>query len=143
MSEATANASYDSDTTLTPAQNDPPKKARKSKTKAKKIAKKATKVPSANGSAKAPKSGKESKRLRLFKLLAKYPAGLGNAKIREKLDTDSIARICRDEAVAGRLKVTVAPEGEQGKRFTLSAAGKKALEKGTVDSNAAPVSEGW
>jgi hypothetical protein len=92
------------------------------------------KKPAANGTAKA-----DSKRVRLFKLLAKYPQ-LGNAAIREKLGTDSIAATCRDEAVYGRLRAEKL-EGETGLRFSLTARGKKALEKGTVDSDKAPAAD--
>lgn len=102
---------------------------------------KATKpVPSANGKPAASTKAVKSKRLRLFELLAKKPGGLGNAEIRAALNTESIASICRDEAIAGRLKATV-EEGRTGKIFSLSASGRKALEKGTVDSAAAPKAE--
>jgi hypothetical protein len=94
-----------------------------------------------NGKPASAKSTAKSKRLRLFELLEKNPAGLGNADIRAKLKTEVIAAICRDEAVAGRLKVLVPPEGKTGKLFALSAAGRKSLEKGTVDSEAAPKAE--
>lgn len=104
------------------------------KTKAKKSAK-----PTKAKKDTAPKT--DSKRVRLFKLLAKYPNGLNNADIREKMETDAIAAMCRDEAVFGRLKVLIPEEGKHGKRFVLSAKGKQALEKGTVDSNAAPKGE--
>lgn len=90
--------------------------------------------------AAAPKtpatSTKESKRVRLFKLLSKNPNGLNNAGIRANLETESIAAICRDEVQHGRLKI-VASEG-RGLHFTLSAKGKSDLDKGKVDDNAAP-----
>jgi hypothetical protein len=123
----------------------------------KKISAEAVSTPEAPETRKTKKttaaqngSGKESKRLRLFKLLNEVeadrkrrglsPRGLNNGKIRASLKTESVAALCRDEAVAGRLKVLRHEDG-RGMFFCLSAAGRKALEKGTVDSEAAPKGE--
>lgn len=80
----------------------------------------------------------ESKRLRLFKLLDRYPEGLDNVNIRKALKTETIAAVCRDETVYGRLKLVYNPES-RGKVFTLSAKGRQALKGGKVDSDKAPV----
>lgn len=106
---------------------------------------KATKAQ-ANGHAPAkaqktprPRTAK-SKRLRLFELLADHPDGLDNVQIRAALDTQSIAAMCRDECVAEtpRMKYIIPEEDKRGKRFVLTKAGHRALEKGTVDSAAPP-----
>jgi hypothetical protein len=83
----------------------------------------------------------DSKRTRLFKLLSKKPNGLTNVQIREALKTQSIAAMCRDEVVHGRLKRVASPEGSRGAVFALTAKGKSDLEKGKVDSNKAPVAK--
>ncbi len=89
--------------------------------------------------ATAPKA--DSKRVRLFKLLAKKPGGLTNVQIREALKTDAIAAMCRDEVAHGRLKHGIPEEGSRGAVFALSAKGRVALEKVKVDSDKAPVAK--
>lgn len=81
-------------------------------------------------------SAKKTKRVRLFELLAKNPRGLTNPQLLEKLGTNSIATMCRDEACAKRLKILPKEEGDRGMRFALSAIGQTALKNGTIDSKA-------
>ena len=96
---------------------------------------------SANG-----KPHKDSKRVRLFKLLAKgqYTDGLTGSLIRTKLETDSICSILKDECLSPTPRIKRRPpvEGEIGHRFSLTAAGRAALEKVTIDSNAPDKAKG-
>lgn len=79
----------------------------------------------------------ESKRLRLFKLLARHPDGLLNCEIRRLLQNDTVAAMCRDETMHGRFRVTKM-EDDRGMRFLLSQKGRRALDEGTVDTQAPP-----
>lgn len=83
-----------------------------------------------------------SKRLRLFTLLAKCPNphGMTAATIRKKLQTSSICAILKAECMADqpRIRRYVPEEGQErhGYSFGLTARGRKALDKGTVDQDA-------
>lgn len=121
------------------------KAAKKAPKKA--AAKKGTKKAAAKGkSKKETKPRGESIRLRGFKLLAK--GDLTGAQVKEKLGLSGVPSFLKDEAVIAtpRVKRFTVPNPETGAdgptHYTLTAAGKKALEKGTVDSEAAPRSVG-
>lgn len=115
---------------------------------AKKTAKKAAKKSAAKSApAKAAKAPKEksgpSIRERVFTLLNKNPNGLSGAQIMEKLSLGGIPALLKDEGIAAtpRIKRQIV-EGTRGCTYILTAAGKKAVEKGTVDSEAAESAKG-
>lgn len=114
----------------------------KTKKATKKPAKKAAKKAAAK---KAPVKRGDTVRLRVFKLLAK--GKFTGKQVMEKLSLTGIPSLLKDEAVCKPPRITrdYSPResGAQGPaEYTLTAAGRKALEKGTVDSEAAPISAG-
>lgn len=97
---------------------------------------------------KAPASVKKaaggpSIRVRVFNLLAKSIDGLKGSQIQEKLGLKGIPALLKDEGVCDkpRIKRAANPEG-RGVLYSLTARGKQAVEKGTVDSDAAKASGG-
>jgi len=96
-------------------------------------------------SRKAPKAKKAepSIRLRVFELLKKNPDGLTGAQIKDKLELGGIPSLLKDEGLAATPRIKRATvEGVRGVLYLLTAAGKKAVETGKVDSGAAPSSSG-
>ena len=85
-----------------------------------------------------------SVRLRVFKLLAKTVGGMSNGDLNEKLGVNATMYVLKSECLrdkSPRLKRTF-PEGSKGAVYEITAAGRKALEAGTVDSEAAPSAAG-
>jgi len=123
----------------------PVKKQRKAPNKAAKSVKK--KVAKKKGAKKAAKKQREGGRmddshdtirLRIFKLLKKNPNGQTGSQIAEKLELSGIPNLLRDEGIVAsppRIKREEI-EGQRGVVYSLTAAGKKALENGTVNSGA-------
>lgn len=119
-------------------------KPAKKKVAKKKVAKKVAKKKStATGEGKGRMDDTHvTIRLRMFKLLAK--GGQTGAKIAEKLELSGIPNILRDEGIMAnppRIKREMI-EGTRGVVYSLTAAGKKALEKGTVNSEAPAAATG-
>lgn len=125
-----------------PAATKPAKKVNKAKANgkpAKKPAKKAAKAKKAS----TPRG--DSIRLRTFRLLAK--GEMTGRAVMDKLGLKGVPACLKDEALCDnpRIKRTSPPTatGADGPtHYVLTAAGRKALEKGTVDSEAAPRSIG-
>lgn len=108
----------------------------------KKVAKKAKGAKATKKAAKGDGGGRmddthDTVRLRVFKLLKKTPNGLTGASIAEKLELRGIPSLLKDEGMsaAPRIKREFI-EGTRGAVYSLTAAGKKAVEAGTVNSGA-------
>ena len=100
------------------------------------MAKTTKKAPKAK---KQPKARGESIRLRGFKLLAK--GELTGAQVKEGLGTSGIPNLLKDEALCKPPRI--ARNTDKGPTlYSLTAAGRKALDEGTVDSDAAARSVG-
>lgn len=131
----------------TPVATAPAKKAKAApKKRAVKGAKKATKKAAKGAKAVKKEKGTgggrmddthDTVRLRVFKLLKKTPNGLTGAAIAEKLELKGIPSLLKDEGMnaAPRIKREFI-EGTRGAVYSLTAAGKKAVEAGTVNSDA-------
>lgn len=135
-SEATIDT-VTNDTVTTPGKKVVKKVSKKVSPVVKKAAgKKATKA--------APKSsGGPSIRERVFALLNKSPNGLTGGQIKDKLGLGGIPSLLKDEGVCDKPRIKrISEEGVRGVLYTLTALGKKAVEKGTVDSEAAPLASG-
>jgi len=78
----------------------------------------------------------DSIRLRTFQLLNKHPNGLTGAQIKERLELGGIPSLLKDEGCAATPRIKrQTQENVRGVVYVLSAAGRKALEKDTVDSD--------
>lgn len=113
-----------------------PAKVAKKKT-AKKVAKKKAAKKSGEPRGRMDDSH-DTIRLRMFKLLKKHPNGLMGGEVMTKLELTGIPNLLRDEGIVAsppRIKREL-EEGKRGVVYTLTAAGKKALENGTVNSGA-------
>lgn len=126
----------------------PKKKAAKKvakKSPAKKTAKKKTakKKAAASGEPRRSDDTRDTIRLRMFKLLKKNVNGLTGSQIKEKLELSGVPNILRDEGIVAKPPRVRRSEieGVRGVVYQLTAAGLKALEKGTVNSEA-PASAG-
>ena len=108
-------------------------KAKPKKAPAKKAAPKVKKTVAKAKKESTPRG--PSIRLQVFKLLAKATDGLSGGAIKEKLELGGVPSLLKDEGCAAnpRIKRHVNAEG-RGVLYLLTAAGKKALEKDTVDS---------
>src|SRR4051794_41066757 len=90
------------------------------------------------------KPAKESTRLRVFKLLAKHPNGLTMPQIREKLELKKPVALVKHESLADKPRMKREQhEDTRAMVYSLTAAGKKAIADGSVDSGAAPSSAGY
>lgn len=88
-------------------------------------------------------SGKETIRTRLFKLLAKHTDGLSGRTVMEKLGLSGVPAILKDEGICEKPRIRrLVSEEARGVVYVLTALGKKDLEAGKVDDNAAPASKG-
>lgn len=139
---ATTAAVADAPVAAKPAKAKKAGKAKANGKPAKKAAKKATK-PAKAKKASTPRG--DSIRLRTFRLLAK--GEMTGRAVMEKLGLKGVPACLKDEALCDnpRIKRTSTPTetGADGPtHYQLTAAGRKALEKGTVDSEAAPRSIG-
>jgi hypothetical protein len=91
---------------------------------------------------KAP--AKETTRLLVFKLLAKHADGLTMPQIKEKLSLKKPVALVKHECLADKPRMKREQhEGSRGMVYSLTAAGKKAITDGSVDSAAAPSSAGY
>jgi hypothetical protein len=91
---------------------------------------------------KAP--AKETTREQVFKLLAKHPNGLTMPQIREKLELKKPVSLVKHECLADKPRMKREQhEDSRAMLYSLTAAGKKAIADGTVDSGAAPSSAGY
>lgn len=103
---------------------------KKTKAKAGKAAKKSDTAKSNKG---------PTKRMLLFQALEKNPNGLNCKALQEAIGGNGVNRITRDEMAAATPRIKAEKiEGVQGRTYLLTAAGRKALKDGTVDSNAPP-----
>lgn len=114
------------------------KSDKKAKAKADKA--KAGKAKSAKTGSSDKKERGPSHRLRLFEALAAHPNGLNRTGLKEATGGGSVTRIVgseinRKDGAKPRIKAEKI-EGVQGRTYTLTAAGHKALKDGTVDSAA-------
>ncbi len=76
-------------------------------------------------------------RSQVFTLLAKHSDGYTGAQIMEKLNLKGIPALLKDEGVSATPRIKRASvEGVRGVVYQLTAAGRKAVEKDTVDSDA-------
>lgn len=124
------------------AVKNPPAKKPAPKTAPKPV--KTPKKPTAPPKGKAEANGRgPSIRLRTFQLLAKSADGLTGREIMEKLGLSGIPALLKDEGCSDqpRIRREVAAEG-RAVVYKLTAAGKKAVEKDTVDSEPAPKASG-
>jgi len=142
--EKAETGSTEGSTATAPASEKPAKKTAKAKSEgASRKAKPAKKTAKGKKAAKTKKESTPrgpSTRLRTFHLLAKHTNGLTNAAIREKLEVDAVASMLKSECLrksSPRIR-REEQEGVRGHVFLLTAAGKKAISDGTVDSEAAP-----
>lgn len=82
-------------------------------------------------------------RSRVFHLLQMNPQGLTGGQVMGKLSLSGIPALLKDEGVRDNPRIKrETQEGVRGVLYLLTAAGKKAVEKGTVDSDAAEPSGG-
>ena len=105
-----------------------------------KTAKTETKVAKAQPKAEPVK---ETVRLRIFKLLKKHPDGLTAAQIVESLGLNKPVPLIKHECMAAKPRMhREKHEDVRAVVYSLTAAGKAAIDKGTVDSEPAPSSVG-
>lgn len=93
-----------------------------------------------------PKKRGKSLRLQVFELLEKHVNGLGGPTIQQKLEVSGVPACLkhewmRDDDQAKRIKCEKHEES-RGVIYIITAAGKKAIKDGTVDSKPAPSSIG-
>ena len=128
-----------------PAPAAPAKKAaakKPTKVAKKKVAKKAPKKAAKKTAKKAVPTGgqgdkRDTVRLRMFRLLGKKSDGLTGAAIKEALELGGVPNILKDECMGDPPRIRrLDIEGTRGVVYQLTAAGKKAIENGTVNSGA-------
>lgn len=88
---------------------------------------------------KAAKSGGPSHRQLIFEALAGSATGMARKELREATGLEHVTRILSSEInrTDGDVRVKGEKiEGVSGKTYTLTAAGRKAVKNGTVDSDA-------
>lgn len=121
-----------------------PAKKVAAKASAKKPAGKATeKAPTKKAAVKKNTEAKETIRSRVFSLLAQHPDGLSGAEIMAELELGGIPALLKDEGIADTPRIKRGKlEGTRGTVYKLTALGKKAVDKGTVDSEAAESAKG-
>jgi hypothetical protein len=111
---------------------------KKKATPAKKAPKKAAKAKKAAVKKAPTKRTEPTIRHRVFTLLNKSPNGYTGAQIKEKLELAGVPNLLKDEGLSDKPRIKrVDIEGVRGVVYQLTAAGRKAVADGTVDSNAA------
>lgn len=91
----------------------------------------------------AKKRGGDSTRVQVFKMLAKHPDGLTVADIQKRLELKGKPSFVKHEALRDKPRIKREKHADtRAMLYSLTAAGKAAIEKGTVDSDAAPSSVG-
>jgi hypothetical protein len=120
--------------TEAPAKKKAVKKAPKKAGGAKKAAKKSPKKAAVK---KASTRTEKTIRSKVFDLLNRNSDGLTGAQIKEKLELSGVPNLLKDEGLSSKPRIRrSAIEGVRGVVYQLTAAGKHAIENGTVDSDA-------
>ena len=82
-------------------------------------------------------------RQKVFDLLYKSSEGLTGGEIKEALEINTVPMLLKDEGVCENPRIKrIKVEGTRGVKYMLTPRGRKAVEKGTIDSEPAASSTG-